>query len=463
MMVYVFTKYGEAYAGWEFTEWEFQDYKIIIQGTKLKEYQKLSTKEKTKEKISEYGWIIPINSIVGTLNSDVFNPTQPHHNSDRWYGEYERKVMFIFGAGASANCVFGDEKDEFVNDVLRPPLGNSLFSKKFDTYYKKYKGVKQSLHQLQDSKVNVEEHFEKEWGNIVKDTNEEMMSRHINIQYYLQDILRDVSENVIEKYFSKNLYAKLAYKLQIIHSSSVKIKYDRKEFKKFAFVSFNQDYILDHFISEHFKKPLNSMDDYVNINDSPFCIFKPHGSSNWGWKFPDTSSFGDNTSSWLFDNKKNFFQLYFELLGNHVNMIDWSTWGHELQISESGLGKHTIDKSQIKIVPKGNANDFYPALLIPYRDKDEFTMPIRHFYNMHTYFSYIETLVIIGWKGNEVAFNRQLTQYSTMLKKVIIADPDAKLVAKNIEPLLKKYKITPIIYENFERFVDVGIDKELTN
>lgn len=253
----------------------------------------------------------------------------------------------------------------------------------------------------------------------------------------------------------------LANQLQKIYAASVKNIHGIHSCKKFAFVSFNQDTILDIFLSEQFNQPLATLDDYVNINENPFCLFKPHGSWNWGWKFPDPQRFGGRTADWLFDNNKNFFNLYFELLGDHVNMIDWGTWGYETTLNKHGLGKYTIDKSQLKIIGNDNLNNYYPALLLPYRDKDEFIMPFRHFCNMQYYFSEVETLIVIGWKGNEDAFNRQLLAHAHKIRKVIIADPNDNIVADNLKELLSKPNIEKIVYKNFEDFVENGIEKEI--
>jgi hypothetical protein len=458
---YFFTKYGDVYSGWKFEEMNFPDYTIVIQGTKLQEYRKLKREEKTLNKISEYGWALANEVIQGTIDGDNFKPENQHHESDPWHNNFDRKVMFIFGAGASANCIYGTDKTNFNDDILRPPLGPALFDKRFKSYYSRYKGVKQSLHFLQDENPDVEELFEREWKNIYKENNQAVLTRHINIQYYLQEILKDVSTQITQEYFEKNLYAKLANKLQKIYAASVKKVHGIHSYKKFAFVSFNQDTILESFIEEQFKKPLATLDDYVNINDSPFCVFKPHGSWNWGWQFPDVSRFSGNTPDWLFNNDINYFQLYYTLLGDHINMIDWSVWGVEASLHKHDLGKHTIDKSQIKIIGNRNPNNYYPALLLPYRDKDEFTMPLRHLKNMRNYFSYVETLIIIGWKGNEDAFNRQLLQYGRNINKVIIADPQHKIVEENLKELLSSSKIQKVIYEDFEDFVLNGVDKEL--
>ncbi len=341
-------------------------------------------------------------------------------------------------------------------------MGPSLFQSRFKNYYNRFPGVKQSLHFLQDVNPDVEALFEEEWKNISRESNQEVLSRHMNIQYYLQEVLKDVTHRVTQNFYEQNLYVKLANRLQKIYSGSKKHNFGRPSFQKFAFVSFNQDTILETFLSEQFGLKFSSLDDYVNVNNSPLCVFKPHGSWNWGWQFPNVTEFNGNTSGWLFEHKINFFELYFKLLGDHIKMIDWSTSGVEASINAHGLGKYTIDKSQLQIIGDENLNYFYPALLLPYRDKDEFTMPLRHFLNMEDYLGYVETLVIIGWKGNEAAFNRLLLRGADKIKKVIIADPQYKQVEENLKDLLLKLNITPIIYEGgFEDFVQNGIDKEL--
>lgn len=460
-MKHIYTKHGDMYAGAEWNEIGFENYTILIQFSKIREYKELKPSEKNIEKISEYGWVIANEVIAGTIDDENLGTQSKHHESESWFGGYDRKVMFVFGAGASANCVCGSDKTEFEKNILRPPLGPSLFDKRFKNYYSRYKGVKQSLNFLQGNNPDVEEMFEREWKNIAQDSNEAVMTRHINIQYYLQELLKDVSNRVTEEYYANNLYAKLTSQLQKIYAASVKNIYGNRSCKKFAFVSFNQDTILENFIQEQFRKTLATLDDYVNINDSPFCIFKPHGSWNWGWKFPDISKFNGKTADWLFDNNINYFQLYFQILGDHVNMIDWNTWGLESALSKHDLGKYTIDKSRVEIIGSDNLNNFYPALLLPYRDKDEFTMPLRHFYNMQHYFSHVETLIIIGWKGNEAAFNRLLFQHAYKISKIVIADPHPEVVEKNLKPLLSKQNIEKVIYKNFEDFVKNGIKKEI--
>lgn len=463
MMKYLYTKYGEVYSGYEWEDWiEFPEYRILIQGNKLQEFQKSTTPKKELEDIAKHGWVLGNDVVAKELDETSFRPQYSHNNVTEWWeGIYQRKYMFVFGAGASANCVGGIDSQEFESDNLRPPLGISLFGNRFKKYFENYKGVRQSLNFLQ-GEPNVESLLEDEWKSISKHNNQTVLSRHINIQYYIQEVLRDASNQVIEKYYAQNLYAKLFNKLQKKYVSSIKNSpYGEKSAMNFSIVSFNQDTILEHFACEQFNKEINSMNDYISTNEGAFSLFKPHGSWNWGWKFPDVSQFSNNTAKWLFDNNVNYYDLYYKLLGDPVGMVDWNRWGADSILNPHGLSKYTIDKNKLHIIKTESLNNYFPALLIPYRDKDEFTMPYRHFKKMEQYLSHIETIILIGWKGNEAAFNRLVLLKANRLKKVIIVDPNPDAVKQNLIEILAKYKIEPIIYNTFEEFAGSGVDKEI--
>jgi hypothetical protein len=448
---YYYTTFGDVYAGIDANELDFRDLAIIVQADKLRDYRELSHKDKTLDKIKEYANVIPLSAIAGVIDAEKI-PEQQRPNTDNWWkGEYDRKNMFVFGAGASAYCVTGSRKVEFENDDLRPPLGNGLFASKFRRFYDNYDGVKLSLFDLQYDKANVEEYLEEEWKEVQENGNQAVMSRHINIQFYLQELLMEISKRITAEYYNFNLYAKLADKLQKINAR------DKK--KHFAFVSFNQDTILENFLSKYFKRPLSNLDDYVDANDSPFCIFKPHGSWNWGWKFSDKVT---NRQKVLFDSDVNFFKLYYEILGNHINMVDWNSWGLELMFNKHRNGKFTIDKSRLSHFDHTNIGNFYPAILLPYRDKDEFTMPPNHYHQLDHFFTYVENLFIIGWKGNEALFNKVLIRRANKINHVIIVDPNPKVVEENLKDLLAKPNVKKVIYNDFDAFVRNGLDKEIS-
>lgn len=450
MINYYFTTLGDVFAGFEFSEKKFPELKIIVQADKLRDYRELKLNEKTIEKIKEYANVFPVSAFVGMIEAEKIPIQNTTHGDNWWQGEYNRKNMFIFGAGASANCVTGNRKSEFEHDELKPPLGNGLFAAKYRKFYGKYEGVKQSLFDLQDDKTNIEEFLEFEWKEVQENGNHAIMSRHINIQFYLQELLMEISKRVSTEYYDFNLYAKLADKLQRINAG------DKK--KNFAFVSFNQDTILENFLSLYFKKPLTNLNSYININDSPFCIFKPHGSWNWGWKFPNKAN---NRQKDLFDKNVDYFTLYYKILGNHIEMIDWNSWGLEWSLDKHNKGKFTINKTKISCFDENSIGNFYPAILLPYRDKDEFLMPPTHYYQLENYLSYIENLFVIGWKGNEALFNKIIKQNANKIKRVVIIDPNPKVVEENLKEILARPSVTKIIYNDFDDFIRNGLCKEI--
>ena len=464
---YFYTKFGEIYSGykWDLNPIKHSGYTAIIQASNLEKFRGLPSSEMSLEDISKYGWVLSNDVISGFLKGTEFTPPSfQRRREEIWSSSaFERKYMFVFGAGASANCVFGSDKKDFDDDALRPPLGTSLFDKKFKKYYEKYRGVKQSLHSLQGENVDVEELLENEWKAIFRQNNQQVLSRHINMQYYLQDILNEVSNRVIDEYYGKNLYVKFFDKLQKIYAASLtKPNYGTETGKNFALVSFNQDTILEHFACDMFDRNINSLRDYICMDKGGFSLFKPHGSWNWGWKFPNPTQFNGNPAAWLFANKKNFYELYFEILGTNIDMVDWDGYGSERMVNKDDLGKFTIDKGKIEIIQLGQLNNYFPAMLLPYRDKDEFTMPHIHLYKMMDYMRGTEVLVLIGWKGNEAAFNRLLISTASNIRKIIIVDPKADVVKKNLEELIAHRKAAEIItYETFESFVEEGVDKEI--
>ena len=194
-MKYYYTTLGEVYVGYEFDEMNFSDYKIVVQANKLKKYLELNFNDKTLEKIKEYSNVLPHSSIVDVIDESVIPNKRIQQNENWWNNEFNRKNMFIIGAGASAFCVAGNRKEEFKYDDLRPPLGNELFARRFKALYEKYEGVTLSLFDLQSGNINVEEFLEEEWKEVQEFGNHSVMSRHINIQFYLQELLMTTALN----------------------------------------------------------------------------------------------------------------------------------------------------------------------------------------------------------------------------------------------------------------------------
>jgi len=449
--LYYFTHYGDVYSGLEFDVSQFDNHTVLLQADKRNDFSKLSQNNITLEKIREYGYAVPNSSIAEVLKGDIHSRTKSVNLATGFPGDIERKDLFIFGAGASANCITSYQKDGFQADSLRPPLGNDLFANRFKPIYKKYEGVCRSIFDLQTKGINVEEHLENEWGEITDNCNPTIMSNHINIQFYLQELLSKISTRVTDEYFECNLYAKFAQTLQRESSRNRK--------RHFGIVSFNQDTILDHFLSQYFNKGFKEISDYIDTYNSPFCLFKPHGSWNWGWKFPRHHP---NHAGGLFKTQKSYYDLYYKILGTPEHMLDWHSYAAECMLHDHGIGRFTIDKSLLQVFNATTMSQHYPALLLPYRDKDEFTLPLRHFYCLKHYIEKVENVYVVGWKGNEKAFIKLLLTSGINLKKLVIVDPYPDAVLSSLGTLLSRHRITPIVYSTFEDFVLHGFTKELT-
>ncbi len=452
MINYYVTSFGVVFAGFEFIEIGFDEYKIIVPADKLAEYKQLQGTEKTIDKIKTLAWVFPASCLVKVLSGDQVPSTKKQHTPFWWEGELDRTTMFIIGAGASANCVIGPERNDFEKDVLRPPLGNGLFKSSFKPFYQKYDGVKLSLFDLQKESVNVEEFLEVEWQEVEQCGNELIMNKHINIQFYIQEVLSKVSKMIVTEYFESNLFAKLADHLQKL--------YARDKSKRFAFVSFNQDTILEDFLFRHFQKPLQKMDDYVDVNKNPFSIFKPHGSWNWGWPFTDRVN---NRQQQVYADAPTLYKLYFEALGDLHSMIDWTGWGRELSLDNHRKGRLTVNKNKITSFSHQEIGQFYPAILLPYREKDEFTMPSKHFERLETYLNNVKTLIIIGWKGNERMFNKLIQDQAHQIKKIVIVDPNPHAIETNLKDILSKQGVSTVYYKGFDDFISRGLELELTS
>jgi len=284
----------------------------------------------------------------------------------------------------------------------------------------------------------------------------------MNLQYYIRELLYKVSNQVNTEYKGQNLFARLAQKLQRVYEQT---DFDFK--KRFAFVSFNQDTILDNFLCHYFSVRLWKLSDYVS-RKNPFFLFKPHGSWNWGWEFPIDFKLKHliniSTSEWLYQLNVDFFDLYFSHLGSLDNMLDWNSWGPQKKINRYNKGALTIDKSKLEVISEDRFDISFPALLLPYRDKDDFTMPHSHVFDMENYLNdFVETLVIIGWKGNEAAFNKVLLTKGNKIKKLIIADPNQDEVINNLKSLIEKNKVKVVPYKGFEHFMMDGFDKEISS
>lgn len=442
------TYYGNIYEG---SLWNCPGYEggfFIIPANSLQETMKLSDAERTPDRYRKLGWEIKdyriIRKVIDREQRFAETPIVPIHSTGQKFSK-----MFVFGAGASSYSVFGEGASSFRTSSYCPPTGYEIFHEKFNDLCEKYPGVMQSLAEFNFRKNDIEGCLEEEWGKYRDYYNPQVTARHINIQFYLQELFSKLSAEVVKRTVRDNLYSLFVRRLQDSLTSPMTNE-------RAVFVSFNYDTILDSFV-ETFSRPFQDHTDYIDWHSREIVLFKPHGSCNWGWKFrPDRiySTDRDQQVNELFNKKTEPAQIYFNLLGAPSETVERNSWGTEAMLNLDRKGRYSINKNRIEIIPKGSQDPFYPALLLPYRDKDEFVMPYQHHHALDFCLGHVKELYLIGWKGNEELFNRRLKEKASSLTKIVIVNPNSDEVKNHLTMAgldLKKYEIREV--NNFEDFV----------
>jgi hypothetical protein len=457
--LYFVTYYGDIYYGLIQFCPDVDDRFYIIQNSNLNTLKKLSKEEKTIQRYRELGWEITDPQIIkGTFPRFSEIGTDEGGTQLSRSGHQDWDKMFVFGAGASYSCVFGEDLISFEKSEYRPPLASSIFDKRFEAIIKKYPGVKQAIPEYIAKGKNFEIFFNDEWKDIRSTYNPAVLSKHINIQYYLQELFQKVSSETIQNFYRSNLYSILANKIQRYLS--------RKVGERIAFISFNHDTILEHYLEEAFRFRLDKMSNYFDWNTYQIMLFKPHGSSNWGWRLEESALEKLNSKSipeYLFDNTIELSSINYEILGDVSKTVYRKAWGTEMEVNPNHLGKFTLNKNKIEIIPSNTKDAFFPAILMPYRYKEEFAMHYDHYYAMRWYVEHLQELYLIGCSGNDPIFNRMLNAHAHRLNKIIIVNPEFESVKSNLEKFIdiKKYEIVTIA--SFEDFVLTQLDSYLSH
>lgn len=452
------TYFGEIYYGHIVQLQDYPDRIFIVQPSKKKELKNL---EPGAERLETYQnlarEIKDLKAIAAIWEKDI-----PEDNrvsmEDMPQQHHQLKRMFIFGAAASSFCCFDDHKEQLRMHTLAPPTGYEVFAEKYEELIHQFPGADQSTTKFESRGNDIESCLEEEWDMVKTKYNPQVAIRHLSIQFYLQRLFTSISTEVQQKFRRKNLYRLLLSKLETITSQNPQ--------ERISLVTFNYDTILDQFVAEANGAQLNDMERYVDYHKNNLLLFKPHGSCNWGWRIPREYSEQLNRVPFarhLWEEKVEPWKLYFKLLGNIDDMIDINSWGTEQFNDDYHRGRYTIAKSKLQVIPRGEEEEYFPALLIPYRDKDEVLMPYEHVQTLKHAIDRIEELYLIGWKGNEQLFNKKLKN-ARNLKRLIIVNPEAKEVEERILKCLPKGVKPKVIHVNdFEEFVMKRMDELLKN
>jgi hypothetical protein len=446
---YWVTYYGEIYSGTHINCHKADDRFFILSYNQFRDYQNL--KDHSLENYQKLAWEIRDTRIISAHIpgmrdiGDNSIPEPYRRDSNR-----RLRRIFVFGAGASAHCSFNESEDSLDKFPLRPPIGYEIFDSRFDNTLSGYEGALASVSDFEANGRDIEGSLESDWGRIRNAYSPYITARHTNIQFYLQDVFSQISEQVVKKYFRYNLYAVLCNR--VLNALS-----NRNE--RASFVSFNYDTILDTLLERAMQVKFTGLKDYIGGKNNTIVLLKPHGSSNWGWPFMMDrigNTGGKSLAQYIYDNRFVPSYIYYYLLGDYRKMVLERSWGLEMEMTANNLGRFTINKNAIELMDK--TKHYLPALQLPYSEKDDFIMPTDHFYELTNGASEVEELYLIGWKGNEEGFNRLLKNHSSgNLKRIVIVNPNAEDVIKNLAPYFdlseNQTRYTVEIVRSFREFV----------
>lgn len=295
-------------------------------------------------------------------------------------GEYATKLIII-GAGAS----YGYNTINTKREPFHPPLANDIFSQKFDEFLDGFQGAK-NFASNSNFTTDIEHFFQKNWDRVSNYSihDEATLLSLINTQYYLSSLFLKISS--FQKGNRYNLYQNL---IQLINEYLS----NKKKGEKVLIVSFNYDTLLEEALESFKHYTFNDVNEYVDYKNRDILVFKPHGSCNWFREMnisqiDSTSSIELNlaqTSKYLFKNRLTLGEIQ-SLLSKETKVFN--TTNIDTRIS------------------RGIA--YYPQLLIPYKRKDEFSMPNRHKDILTHMLNKVNDTLVIGWKGTESKFKELL-------------------------------------------------------
>jgi hypothetical protein len=191
--------------------------------------------------------------------------------------------------------------------------------------------------------------------------------------------------------------------------------------------------MLESALENKFRFQYQHLTDYFAPN-RPFVLFKPHGSSNWVRRFQGISM--DN-GQWKKHLNTNGPQIRYDLENNPRVIELLKAFSESKHHSVNDIANHfdkgvfslatiqnslypniEIAKEEEKLIVKGGVRDYmrtsmpyFPQLLIPYKDKDDFVMPRNHTRLLDRVLPEVQEILIIGWKGEENMMLKKLQQF----------------------------------------------------
>lgn len=342
---------------------------------------------------------------------------------------HQFKTIFILGAGASFDCISSDS-----SSLPRLPLSNHIFkSDPFNLISEIYPAVFQKYSLLSFTE-NLERYFTQRWSRLELRTRKDELAELMNIQFFLHHLFLAYSNS-----YYGNRECNYRALIEKIHD------YCSDTGEKVAVVSYNYDCIVDQAIESRYGI-INTIKDYLASETKPISLIKPHGSCDW--VRPIETKYNNQINNAYADRDANDIRLVNIARGifkNQLSMadIEYITEDKLLLFHEVTKGtKYSLRNEKPENYKIQRC--YWPNLLLPYNEKDEFVMPLFHTQHLDLILSQVEQIYIIGWKGEEqTMMNKFKSKIGARPIKVTVIDgPSNKsfiLHEERIYTQLKKY------------------------
>ena len=290
-------------------------------------------------------------------------------------------LMIVFGAGAS----FDSATIQGSGDISwRPPLANELFDDRpyFGNALDDFEDVRAlatRLSRLPDGR-SLEEELEELQSDA--ETYAPMRQQLMALRFYLQRIVGTTGQQWSNIHHGRTNYVGLAHTVDRLWTS--------RRNAPVCFVTFNYDVMLDGALGQ-IGVYFGDLGSY--IANSKYILIKPHGSVNW-WH-PVTGPL---------DHGSLRIENY---IAKHID---------DLNVSSA---------FEVRTDAGSPLQPYLPALAIPVAKKTTFEFPDEHLRKLRRCIPEVTHLLLIGWRGNEANFVREVRENRRVPPKTLIVTTSA--------------------------------------
>ncbi|MFM2000265.1 MAG: hypothetical protein RL204_2212, partial [Bacteroidota bacterium] len=375
------------------------DHGTLVRNPEIKEWFFIPTSSGHKNNIG-LNWKTELPQYFEAVDlamiNEVSGPAEvmENYNSAVTTSDYNETILVVLGAGASY-----DYNDISKEGSFYLPLTKDVFSSEFNSILSRYEGAQSLYNSIVDIE-DLEAFFQRKWNLLARSYNPKLMRELVSCQFYLQELFFQLS--ILSSRTSPNYYAALVHQMRDYGA----LKRNRV---KFLVVNFNYDTLFE----QQVEKELGYKFDSIEMYDDPnrlIQVFKLHGSCNW-CRYDGTSK---SSSDWewssqnvngRFSDLQNLFE-FTQLLEPKISIMNDS----KNKVSEN-LDHHydknkLLQKVSYKNIPFDlnslnlvTRREYFPHMLIPYRDKDEFLVPSSQLSRLELMLEKCSRIYCIGWKG----------------------------------------------------------------